>query len=283
MFRKILLATDFSKPATMLIECIGELARIGLQEVILVHVLDSRLNSEGVQELKDSNEEKLSQIVKDIAELNLKTTTYSLVGVPSEEISRISESEKVDLIIMGSVGQKSLKEYILGSTVSEVAQKSSIPLLIEKFKTNGEDVALACTRKLHRVLIPVDFSSNNQIIIDFIKKLAGVVDEVILTHVVEEALSEDQLSQIKPEIQRRLDHLAADLAAMWINVRTTIESGQVSEEIKKLAEAKEVSLIALSSRGVGKIKHVLMGTTADTIIRGSSKPILLFPYKALNL
>ena len=51
-------------------------------------------------------------------------------GKASEEIVELSEIIKPDLIIMGSNGRDSLSDYILGTTTTNVVDKTSYPLLV---------------------------------------------------------------------------------------------------------------------------------------------------------
>ena len=52
------------------------------------------------------------------------------VGNPSNEILSTIESEKIDLVIMGTHGRKGLDHAIFGSVAEKVMKKSPVPVLI---------------------------------------------------------------------------------------------------------------------------------------------------------
>jgi len=59
--------------------------------------------------------------------------TYRAVharGHAAEEIARIAESDKCDLIVMGSHGHTSLGNMVLGSVASGVLARCSVPVLL---------------------------------------------------------------------------------------------------------------------------------------------------------
>ena len=49
---------------------------------------------------------------------------------PAEKILDISETEKVDTIIVGTKGQKSLEQFLLGSTSYKIAHYSKFTVII---------------------------------------------------------------------------------------------------------------------------------------------------------
>ncbi len=53
-------------------------------------------------------------------------------GVPAEEILKAADSEKVELIVMGSRGLSAVKAFLLGSVSDRVSHHSKCPVLIVK-------------------------------------------------------------------------------------------------------------------------------------------------------
>ncbi len=58
--------------------------------------------------------------------LNYKKIVY---GNPEEEILKAIESEKIDLVVMGTHGRKGLESVIFGSVARNIVRKSSVPVL----------------------------------------------------------------------------------------------------------------------------------------------------------
>jgi len=60
------------------------------------------------------------------------SSTVILVGSPAAAIVEFAESEGCDLIVMGSRGLGSFKEFVLGSVSHNVVQHAKAPVLIVK-------------------------------------------------------------------------------------------------------------------------------------------------------
>jgi nucleotide-binding universal stress UspA family protein len=58
-----------------------------------------------------------------------------------------------------------------------------------------------------------------------------------------------------------------------VDIRVSV--GVPSQQINEIAEDEGATLIAMPARGVGLVKLV-MGRTADAVVRRSSTPVLLF-------
>ena len=73
-------------------------------------------------------------------------------------------------------------------------------------------------------------------------------------------------------LQKRLDELAASVEG--IEVRTVLAEGPASERIVELAAAEAADLVVLATRGLGGIQHLLLGSTAERVIRNAPCPVL---------
>ena len=56
--------------------------------------------------------------------------TVQLQGHPADEIARIAEAEKFDLIVMGSHGHTALGSVVLGSVATGVLARCKVPVLL---------------------------------------------------------------------------------------------------------------------------------------------------------
>ncbi len=59
-----------------------------------------------------------------------------LVGEPAREILRFAESNKIDLIVMGSHGRTGLSRLLTGSVAEAVIRRSPVPVLTVKQPTS---------------------------------------------------------------------------------------------------------------------------------------------------
>ncbi len=72
-----------------------------------------------------SHVEKLASTVKGVK--TVKTVVRK--GMEDQEILRYAESEKIDLIVMGTHGRRGLEHLIIGSTAEKVIRRAKAPVL----------------------------------------------------------------------------------------------------------------------------------------------------------
>lgn len=135
----ILAPIDFSKGSENSARYAAHLARFFSARLILYHVYHLPVStfelgyippSEGI---KSEIEAELGKSVKTLMnEFKDVEIDHELeMGFAGEFIEAAAKRHKADLIVMGISGQNSIvKEYIIGSTSSKVAQNSKIPVLI---------------------------------------------------------------------------------------------------------------------------------------------------------
>ncbi len=138
MYQKILVALENGVSDQTLIPHIKELAKIHNSQLLLVHVADGWVARNYTQlQLAESEEMKndkqyLELTAKALRKENLVVTTLLALGEPSQEIIKVGEKEKCDLIAMTSHGHRFFADIFWGSTIEEVRHESYIPLLIVK-------------------------------------------------------------------------------------------------------------------------------------------------------
>lgn len=62
-----------------------------------------------------------------------------------------------------------------------------------------------------------------------------------------------------------------------ITVKCSVKTGEVDEEVLKLAKRRNSDLIVLGRVGRRRVDEFLVGSSANDIVRGSSIPVLLVP------
>lgn len=82
--------------------------------------------------IKDENMLKVAFGKVEAQGFGSKTTTKLLIGDPADMILRESVEGSFDLIVIGSRGLGSVKEFILGSVSYKVVSHSKIPVLVVK-------------------------------------------------------------------------------------------------------------------------------------------------------
>lgn len=82
--------------------------------------------------------------------------------------------------------------------------------------------------------------------------------------------------RLESDIRAELDVLAADISEpLGISAGQHLRSGKVLEEICNMADAMDTSLMVLGAHGAGFIRQILLGTTAERLLRRALRPLLV--------
>lgn len=140
--KKILVCTDFSENSVRARISAIEYARTFGAELLILHVVNSRLmgypsladrvpvETALIQDnIREAVDEELELIANDCRREVEDVTVYSRAGSPAEEIVRLAEEEAVGLIVMGTHGWTGFRHLIVGSTAENVVRTASCPVL----------------------------------------------------------------------------------------------------------------------------------------------------------
>lgn len=139
---------------------------------------------------------------------------------------------------------------------------------------------------LRTLVLPVDFSDHAAKAVAYAQAFAGQFGaQVILVHVVEPAVVPDNFGIVPPSYeemnglmrqaaQQRLGQLALEVAGQTIAVRPVVCTGRAPREILRVARETEADLIIIATHGHTGLKHVLLGSTAEWVVRHAPCPVL---------
>ncbi len=137
-----------------------------------------------------------------------------------------------------------------------------------------------------RILIPLENSGADDTIVGHIKPLARLTGaSLLLVHVADGwvARNFDQLklaeSQEMKEDRVYLEERSRELTAEGFSCEAVLALGEPSDEIIKLAQEKDIDLIAMTTHGHRLISDLLYGRTADKVRHQVNVPVLLLKVK----
>jgi len=278
MFEKVLFPTDFSEVSMHAIrECVPQLFEVGAKKLYLVHIVDITATDIEAIELMKIDEEELNKIAREIRAKGIDVEPIVKIGIPSLEIAEIAQESNVDLIVVPSKGENILRQMLLGSTASNLVRATKKPVLVVKYEWDEKERKIKCLSNckeiFKRPLIALDFSECSEKVVNAAKKFEELIDEVTLIHVVDYGKPE--------EFERNIENAKIKLeefAKMFnVPVKTEILTGIASHSILGTALAKGSSIIVIGKKGRSVIKDLLLGSTAERVVRDSKLPILLVP------
>ena len=136
MYRKILVAVENSQADRTILAHVRELAKLTGAELLLVHVADGWAARNFDQlKLRESEEMKvdrayLAGVASELAAASLTVSTELAMGDPADELIRLAEERKVDLIAMSTHGHRFINDLLRGTTVNKVRHVVKIPVLL---------------------------------------------------------------------------------------------------------------------------------------------------------
>jgi nucleotide-binding universal stress UspA family protein/mono/diheme cytochrome c family protein len=141
------------------------------------------------------------------------------------------------------------------------------------------------TPHIKRILVPLDFSSNSALALDYAYALAQKFDAALhLVHVCEVpsmmtgsmdayAIAYTDWSQrLGEEAESELTRLLPALTR--VKVSTEVLFGNPARAIVTAAGTNDADLIVMGTHGHGAVMHVVMGNVAERVVRTASCPVL---------
>jgi nucleotide-binding universal stress UspA family protein len=138
--KRILIATDGSKACENVADLGVEIAKLSGAKIYALYVIDLTLfdsilmdNSwvkDACAQFERAGREAICCIERNAEAAGVEAAPIILKGNPAEKILDFAESQKVDMIVVGSTGKSGIKRFMLGSVSEKVVRHSRIPVLV---------------------------------------------------------------------------------------------------------------------------------------------------------
>ncbi len=276
MFERILYPTDFSGVSLHALRtCIPHLFERGATELYLLHVIDLTVAELEAFELEEIYREKLEGLAKELRERGINAKAEVRVGIPSLEIAEASEETGVDLVATPSVGENVWRQMFLGSTASNLARATKKPVLLLKYvkKDDSYELAVDCSEIFKRPLVALDFSKCSIKIIKTVKKFEELIEKGILLHSVDYG----KIEELEHNIEIAKMNLEKSAKGVKAEFEREVMVGTASQAIIGTVLAKKATLIVIGKKGRSVLKDLILGSTAERVMRDSKAPVLLVP------
>lgn len=139
---------------------------------------------------------------------------------------------------------------------------------------------------LELILVATDFSDTANLALDRALDLAtSHGSEIVLLHVMQPEMpvvAAPEMIVVPPDYERMLreasltglSHAGDQARAEGLNVREILEQGNPARVIAAVAEALDVDLILIGTRGHTGFRHLLLGSVAEEVVRIAKSPVL---------
>jgi nucleotide-binding universal stress UspA family protein len=210
-------------------------------------------------------------------------------GKPATEILHEASESHAELIVMSSHGRSGMRKMFFGSTTERVLRETSVPVFITPDAKPPVASLSAIAGHINRIVAPVDLTcaSEHQLIV-----AAGLAEALsvplIVTHVLEPIFVPYSVRVLMPgaEAARRVDAeeqltRMTESYASHVHVEPIVVTGDPSEEIITLVEARQANLIVMGLHSSG-VLGPRMGSVTYRVLCRTDALVLALPPRPLE-
>jgi nucleotide-binding universal stress UspA family protein len=278
MIKSVLVAVDASAYAQAALEHAVELSKVYEARVTGVYVIDIRYLEmppyldysytfeavpptlaplDVLEKIRAKSERILGDFQGVVDKAGLTGETRTEEGVPGQVIADMGDT--YDLVVMGKRGEHAKwGRDLLGSTAEAVARRSGTPVLLVEENARPMDKALVLfdgSSPAHRAL-----------------KMAAD----LATHEVLEL----RILTVDDDAQRRrstLDEASAYLEPLGLHCTYSALPGSVAKAAVASLIDVPADMVIMGMRGHSPLRHLILGRTAEQLMRSVGVPVLLVP------
>lgn len=269
---KILVPTDFSVNAANALDMALGIARGNGLEIHLVHSYSVPYTGSNIMidisdVLRQKAEEDIRLLVEEIRH-NKKnddcTITWSCeYGPASEIIVAKVETEKIDLVVMGTKGADSVASKLLGSVTYNTLRKLKIPVIVVPEK--------AVPGEINKIIFASDLHINGSISkIEYLRDLAiDLKSKVDILYI-------NQKPDEKPDISMAVDTLRMDHKLSAIDHKFEIVNNtDIEEGINDFISKHSCDLLAVLPKHQGFLESLFHKSVTRSLTMHAHLPLLV--------
>jgi nucleotide-binding universal stress UspA family protein len=283
--KRILVATDFSAHSQRALVHALELAKLFGAELELftsayippqtLAALTLGMVPSVIDDARKEASQKLAALAGTLRARDLRVGSSFSTEEPSGAICARASELGADLVALGTRGHTGLAHVLFGSVAERVARLAPAPVLT----AHADSPAPAGHRC---VLVPTDFSPDADAALAWARALvARTGGKLVLVHAYDlaslattsGALAAASVEKALAESARqKLAELKASLSG--VEVDTVLSAARADPAIFDTAERAHADLIAIGTRGRTGLAHVVLGSTAERVIRRAHVPVV---------
>jgi nucleotide-binding universal stress UspA family protein len=290
---RIAAATDFSQAGGHAVERAAALAKALATELLLVHVTPSltfesfstdllaALGGPGYspESLCEEALDRLKRTAADVgARHGIPCDARVASGRPANCIAAMVDGE-ADLLVVGAHGDRSIHQWLLGSTTQKLLRLSPCPVLVVKRAPRFD---------YRRVLAPTDFSAASRLALQAVDALLPAAEvhvvhafehpyEGMMRHAsVDEAVIKRYTVKEKKRLREELHRWVGETGLRTPTPYLHVEHGHPSTRIETWVKELAVQLVAMPAHGKSELEKSFLGSVSlDTVLTAPCDILLL--------
>lgn len=290
---EILVATDFSPTAALVLDRALDLARRHESEIALVHVMQPELPTfasaemivvppDYAERLEGASREALEREAARVEAAGVPVSIHLEHGVPAQRITARADAIGADLILIGARGHTRFEHLLLGSVVESVVRNAHQPVLTIH-PSDRRPVEPVGT-----LLFPTDLSPGSEEALDAAIRLLArrPQSKVLLVHTFHLAPSVVPFTgfgeAVPPYFVENAQQIAEEatrpiverLRRRGFDVEAVVERGDPAESVLALAARRGVDVIAIATHPRSPLRRFLLGSTTLRVVEYAPCPVL---------
>lgn len=281
--KRILVPTDFSKPALLAVDAAADIARKSGAQLILLHIVEGAsegsFNIEGeatysgdwndkifTLKLIEKAKKQLAKLAADPKYADIRVRQELKMGSPFHGMNAIITEKKVDLVVMGTSGKSELEQMIIGSNTEKVVRHAHCPVLTLHNKP--------IRKEFKNIVYATSMDKDEEVFSKIIRRTQELYNATV--HLVR--INTPGNFQRDAVVKKYMQDFAKKLQLknFTINVFNDVTE---EEGIVYFADSIEADLIAMATHGRTGFAHVLAGSIAEDVVSHSRRPVLTFVTK----
>lgn len=287
MFKRILIATDFSLHANYALKRAILFAKAFDAELYCLHVVNQNWTEYFNNIFLTENKKAIEDYIKKAESLHYKAVKKLRLSHPcefvvqegdtSEQILYYAKKYHMDAIFIGAHGCYYLNDFILGTNSEAVIRQAGIPVFLIRKRPSFS---------YRRILIPIDFSAASKKAVELAYE-AYPKAKFLLLHIADvwyEKLLEDRKhrqdlhEEMVQGLERKLLLFLDDCKVKQDRFSIKFAGGYPANDIARYALTWNAHLVVAGVARHSLLHYILIGSINDRLIRINQTDMLFVPH-----
>jgi len=215
----------------------------------------------------------------------LQVTVTLGSGDPSSQILAVADAHDAAMIVMATHGRGGAARWLVGSVADKVMRLGTRPVLLVRPPQAGEATRAI---RLGRLMVPLDGSPLGEMALPLAERLAAATGATLtlvraepwLTAVLAPYGASDDLTEMDAETAAAAEtylHTVQERLPAGVHAESLVLRGAPSPTLVDFAQQEHIDLVVMSTHGRGGLRRLVLGSTADRMVRAGVPTLLVHP------
>lgn len=274
--KKILVPCDFSRQSRAAVEVAVQVALKNNGEILLLHVLPIPTLYTGTTgepfadpvffaDWERDSDAELKKIKNQI-DPKVRVTTETIYGDFTMTVTRMSEENKVDMVVMGTSGSSGFTEFVIGSNTEKIVRFSKVPVLAVH---KAMDVA-----SVKNILVPATGELNQLDFINKLKELQQFFQATLHILLINTPNSFVRDLEAHATLSEYIKHYKLTGCKTYFKSYLNETDG-----IMDFASSEDIDMIAMATHARKGLAHLFSGSKTEKVVNHFQGPIWTYHLK----